>query len=470
MKNKILSVTILGLLTSTLYAEEPPTKVEFVRPLGMGGAFTAIADDHNIFAYNPAGLVQRTGSQFTLLEIAGGGAKDTKDFIDFVEDNEAIFNDWDNADADDITRVTNEIANNISKLDPRVYAAANVFSYLSGPVFWGAHIGFGVQGVIDSSVRLDPGVPAPTISFNVNNDIVVPFTLAKRWDAPLLPGKLGVGATAKLMFRNKTQQEQVSVLGMDDIGEPPVSQGDGWGGDLGLLYQPTDRTNIGVMVQDIGGTKLHFDAEPAKNGFNGYPERDTVIRPRTNIGMAMTPKSLLWLLPTGDRWIFSADIKDIFPSEASGEHVLFQEGFSQILGDDFGEHFYLGTEFRYWFLRLRGGAYQGYPTAGIGMDFPIIKLDFAYYGREIGTFAGDRRQDNYIASLALSFGGSNVEARDRIVKNKDMTNQKSMGEPSPTEAAPTPAAPEAPAPTPEAAPAPVETPKTAPAPAEEIPQ
>lgn len=32
-----------------------------VRPLGMGGAFTAVADDHNAIYYNTAGLAQTNG-------------------------------------------------------------------------------------------------------------------------------------------------------------------------------------------------------------------------------------------------------------------------------------------------------------------------------------------------------------------------------------------------------------------------
>ncbi len=465
MKNKILvSSFILGLIGSVAFATEPPTQIEFVRPLGMGGAFTAIADDHNIFSFNPAGLVQRTGSQFTLLEIAAGGAKDTMDLIDFVDENKDVLDNWDTSTPAQQADITNKIINNISRLDPRIYAAANTFTYLSGPVFWGAHLGFGVQGVVDSTVRLDVGPGGiPNVSFSVNNDVIVPLTIARRWNAPLLPGTLGVGLTGKLMRRFKTEQTRISVLQLDDVESPPIAQGTGFGSDLGLLYQPTNRTNIGVMVQDFLGTKLHFDAEPSEGGFQGYNERDTVIRPRTNVGLAMTPESLLWLLPTGDRWTFSADIRDVASRD---EHVLFQKGFKQILGDDFGRHTHLGAEFRYWFLRFRGGAYQGYPTAGLGLDIPLLKLDFAYYGREIGAQAGDKRQDMYVASLAIAFGSGQVEARERIHKNKEMKKQKTLGDPMPTDTMP---AASEPATTEPAAPAKTDAEPVTPT-ADEIPQ
>lgn len=269
MKKKVfVSSLVVGLSVSLSLATEPPTRIEFVRPLGMGGAFTAIADDHNVFSFNPAGLVQRTGSQFTLLEIAAGVAKDTTDLIDFIDDNKDVIDNWDTSTPQQQADITNKIITNISRLDPRIYVAANTLTYLSGPVFWGAHLGLGVQGVVDSSIRMDIGPGGvPNVSFAVNNDIVLPVTLAKRWDAPLVPGTIGMGLTGKLMRRYKTEQNRISFLQLDDIESPPVAQGDGFGSDIGLLYQPTDRTNIGLMVQDFLGTKLHFDAEPAKSGF-----------------------------------------------------------------------------------------------------------------------------------------------------------------------------------------------------------
>lgn len=424
------SLIAVTLLTTTLRASEPNTLVELVRPLGMGGAFTAVADDHNIFTYNPAGLVQRTGSQFTLVEIAAGVSKDSQDVFDFVQDNKDQLNNWDDLTFQQQQDLTNKILA-LDNIDPRVYVAGNGATYLSGPNFLGLpfHVAFGGMGVVDSSFEIRKGAgPVPFLNFEINSDVVVPITIAHRWDAPLLPGKIGVGLTGKYIVRNQVRQQHVSLLQFDgeDIEAPPVAQGKGIGSDLGFLYQPSDRTNIGVMIQDFLGTKLSFDAEPGKNGFVGYTDHDSVIRPRTNIGYATTPDKLLWFLPTGDRWTLAADVRDILSDD---EHILFQRGFSKILGEHLYKHVHLGAEFRYWFLRFRGGAYQGYPTAGLGLDIPLLKLDFAYYGREIGALAGDRRQDNYVASLALSFGGSKVEARDRIQSKKEMKNKREMSMP-----------------------------------------
>ena len=410
---------------------EPPARFDFVRPLGMGGAFTAVADDHNIFNFNPAGMVQRTGGQLTILEVAGGVSDDTLDALDFVEDNEDDLTRFDDPTLTAARRqqLVDEIIQNISPLDPRAYLAADIASYVSGPSFWGMpfHVGFGAFGIVDSSFRLDVGPSQiPQITYDIHNDVVIPLSLAKRFEnIPLVPGKLGFGVTAKAISRRRVKEERKSVLFLEDF-DPPIAEGFGIGMDVGVLHQVTGRFNWGLMVRDFLGTKMSFDPEAAKNGFVALPERDTVIRPRTNVGISIVPKSLLFLFPTTDRWTFSADIRDVLNKD---DHLLFENGLRKPFGEDLWTHVHLGTEFRYWFLRFRGGAHQGYPTFGLGVDIPFIKVDYAYYGIELGDQAGDRRQDNHVVSLAFRFGSGHVEARERIIKAKEAKKEKKMAEP-----------------------------------------
>lgn len=402
---------------SSLFAQEPPAEFDFVRPLGMGGAFTAVADDHNIFNYNPAGMVQRTGTEFTVLEIAVGASQDTKEAIDFVSDNENDLTNFENLTAQRQAELLNEITDNISRLDPRIYAAGDVASFVSGPSFFGLpfHVGAGAFGTVDSSFRLDTGVLIPVISYEINNDIIVPVAVAKRFQAPwIIPGQIGVGLTGKFLSRRQVKRERQSVLELDDLESPPLASGHGIGSDLGVLHQVTDRVNWGLMVRDFLGTKLSYDAVDAEKGFQSLPARDTVIRPRTNVGVALVPKSFFWMLPTGDRWVFAADVRDVLNKD---EHLFFENGFRKPFGENLYTHVHLGTEFRYWFVRLRGGVNQGYPTLGLGIDIPFFKLNYAYYGRELGAKAGDIRQNNHIISLALKFGTGHVEARERIESN-----------------------------------------------------
>ncbi|MCG3203813.1 MAG: hypothetical protein KCHDKBKB_00485 [Elusimicrobia bacterium] len=402
-----------------VYAGEVPSDIQFVRPLGMGGAFTAVADDHNIFNYNPAGLVQRTGGQLTMLEIALGAASDTKDAYDFIKDNENDLTNFDDLPPTRQQELVNEIATDIAQLNPRIYSAGNVASYVSGPNFLGLplHVGFGGFYVVDATFKLENGVLIPTISYEVNNDIVLPLSIAHRWDMPFLPGKIGVGLTGKIIQRSQVKQDRLSVIQLEDMEAPPFATGKGFGGDLGILYQPTDRTNLGFMVKDIGGTKLKYDAVAAEKGYPAIAERETVISPITNVGLSMVPKKILWLIPTSDRWTFSADVWDILNED---DHLFFEDGFNNVFGENLYTHLHLGAEYRWWFLRFRGGASEGYPTLGLGLDWPLLKLDYAFYSQELGEFAGDLRQENHVVSVALKFGGEATENRERIKKSKEI--------------------------------------------------
>ncbi|MFN0118620.1 MAG: hypothetical protein ACKVQC_10060 [Elusimicrobiota bacterium] len=414
IKKYLSGLLSFGLLfSSSLYAEELPVFIQFVRPLGMGGAFTAVADDHNVFTYNPAGMVQRTGAQTTILELAVGASQDFKDATDFVKDNEDDLTNFENLSSARQSQLVNEISRTISKLNPRLYAASDIASFVSGPKFFGIpiHGGLGAFGSVDASFKLESGL-IPSISYQINNDLLFPLSIAKRWEAPwIIPGKMGVGLTGKIIRRNQVSQNRLSVLQLDDLETPPVQSGVGFGSDLGFLFQPNDRFNIGLMVQDFLGTKIKYDSLAAEKGFAAQPERDTVIRPRTNLGFAVVPKKLFWLLPTSDRWTLAFDVRDIL---TDNEHVMFERGLNKPLGKNFWTHMHMGAEFRYWFLRFRGGASQGYPTAGLGLDIPILKIDYAFYSRELGELAGDIREENHIISLALRFGSGATESRERI--------------------------------------------------------
>ncbi len=408
----IAGLLAAGFIASNVSATEAPVFLEFVRPLGMGGAFTAVADDQNTFAYNPAGMVQRTGAEVTILEVAAGVNTDFKKGSDFIKNNEGKLNDYNGTDP----AFTNQIVDEVVPLRPRARLAADLASFISGPKFLGIpiHAGFGAFAGVDFGFKFDYGAPAPTISFNVNNDIMIPLSVAKRFNAPFVPGTLGVGFTAKFITRHTAREDRISLLAVDNIKAPPLSTGHGVGSDLGFLYQPTNRLNVGLMVRDFLGTKMKFQKVNPEDGFAGQPERDSVIAPHTDLGFAYVPHTFFGLGHTSDRLTLAFDLRDVM---AKHEHVLFQDGFHRPLGQDFWERTHFGAEYRWWFLRLRGGAYQGYASYGLGLDFPIFKIDYAYYGRELGQRAGDLREDNHIVSIAFRFGTGHTEARERVAKS-----------------------------------------------------
>ncbi len=55
-----------------------------------------------------------------------------------------------------------------------------------------------------------------------------------------------------------------------------------------------------------------------------------------------------------------------------------------------------------WFsLAIRAGINQGYLGGGLGLDLPLLKLDFATYGEELGPVAGSLEDRRYVVRLCL---------------------------------------------------------------------
>lgn len=458
MRALLRILTALSVMVpSFAWAAERPTVIRGIRPLAMGDAFTALADDQNIFFYNPAGTVMRTGSMFNLVNVTAAGNTDLLDALEFVDDNKDKLTDFNDLPVQERIDLTNEINGTISKLEPYLQASLLNMSFLSGPIanrfHWGAGVFTQTEGTFD--IRTEFAIPE--ISYDMNADVVVPVNLAWRagqiWK---IPGQWGLGGNLKFMRRGQMSQTGISTIELEDIETPDPQIANGVGLDLGLLYRPTTRWNVGLAAMDFMGTKLEFDALEAKDGFEAKPAREETIKTRWNLGFGWTPAKLgigRVGIPTGNRLQLAMDIKDI----ANPENKVFFDG--GLIADTAWKHVHLGAQYSWWFLRLRGGANQGYPTFGLGADLPFLTLDYTYYGDELGETAGTLERQVHMVSLTLGFGGKNTEARD-MIKNRHQGEEyaeKKAKKAEQKEAAPAAESPTTETPAPQPEPVPVET-------------
>jgi len=413
MKKSFLAVVLsAGLVPSWGAAMERPAEIRGIRPLGMGDAFTALADDQNVFFYNPAGTVMRTGGMVNLLTLSASGNTDVMDTLDFVDANEDKLTDFNSLPVQERINLVNEINDTVGRLEPYVQASLLNLSFLSGPMGGRFHWGFGAFTQTEGSFRIGTDFAVPDVSYDLNADVVIPVNVAYRLgEIWRIPGKWGVGANLKYLRRGQMQQNKISTVELEDLDLPDPQESSGLGADLGLLYQPAERWNIGVAALDIMGTKLKFDALDAKDGFDAKPARESGIKTRWNFGLGWTPSKIgisRLAVPTHDRLQLAMDIKDIANAD---NKVFFDDG---LVADTAWKHVHLGAQYAFWFLRLRAGANQGYPTFGLGLDWPLIKLDYAFYGEELGEAAGTRERKVHRVAFSLGFGAGKTEARDRI--------------------------------------------------------
>ena len=121
------NISMFIFLSSVMFSQQDQIFVG-TRPLGMGGAFIAVADDANTITWNPAGLpaLRRTEFTTTYADLYNLGI--TQSYIGFVRpfsDRIALGFDWSNIGYDD-----NELSYGENKLNLAVGAQPNkLFSF-----------------------------------------------------------------------------------------------------------------------------------------------------------------------------------------------------------------------------------------------------------------------------------------------------------------------------------------------------
>ncbi|TWI75398.1 hypothetical protein LZ24_00850 [Desulfobotulus alkaliphilus] len=330
-----------------------------VRPLGMGGAFTAVADDQNTIFYNPAGLSRINGLTIGLLNPAVGIGENGLDMIQDIDDT----------NMDDTGEVTELL---------RKYTGKHI--HLHGSLT--PHIGFRIKnfGAMVSAFAI------ANMDSQVRNPVYPEFHMDAHVDiggiggvGVMVPGgnNLRAGLSYKAISRESLREvytpAQIAADNFDDILEDDRKSGSGSSFDLGLIYTlPWEKyfqTDIALVAQNL--PSIEFD-----EGEKLETEWIAGVAIQKKLG----PFALLAALDYRD---FTKNIKT---------------------DNDIGKRLHMGAEIKFKELvSLRGGFNQGYPTLGAGLDLWILKFDAVMYSEEVGAYAGQREDKRYMGQLTIGW-------------------------------------------------------------------
>ena len=214
-------------------AEEGNHPAEFLshgvgaRALGMGGMFVSVADDATAAYWNPAGLTEAGDHAFSTMysdsfRSSQGGFLNKGlvqySFINYVQQIEDIGSvgvSWIRLGVDEIPRTT--------------------FIDVNGDGELGSFQDKNANG------EKDPGelyIDRPTVAeyfSNADNAILVSYARA-------ISTNLSVGSNLKILRQTIFQ-----------------NSGNGFGIDLGMVFQPISHFRIGVMIQDATGTQITWN-------------------------------------------------------------------------------------------------------------------------------------------------------------------------------------------------------------------
>ena len=354
----VIAVLLAAFWLSAAVAGEYPSFYRGVRPLAMGGAFTAVADDENALYYNPAGLSQISTLNLALLNPLVETAEDSVDMYRDLQD--ANFEGVEEAE-DFLRKYVGTYQHLRAAINP--YAGFNVAGY-------GVMIAGLGQGTINARVDefFDPELEVTVIGdYGLIGGVggKLPFT-------GLRAGLSLKGINRSSLDKAYTAQDLVDD-DFEDMVRDDMQEGTGVSLDFGVIYT---LPFISVVDLDLG---------LAVQNFPGMDMGDALdIDTQVNMGLALK-KTI-----AGFGLIGAFDCMDV--TQDIGED------------NDWGKRMHLGAEIAFpAILSLQAGLNQGYLTGGLGLDFKVLRFDLATYGEEVGDKAGDQVNRRYLAQITLGW-------------------------------------------------------------------
>lgn len=363
------------LLSASAQARELLGPEAGVLPYGMGRAYSAIADDWLALHYNPAGLAMVRKVELQLFDLKVASNRDVLQSFSNVKDLGKSS--------------SGSIGSTLSKFAGKnITASANNISQITLPYF-AAALSYDVQ-----------------TNFNMENQVYPQTEMRYTKDlAFIFGGGLGFGKQkdfrigTSLKFMKRTGGVK-NVLVSDMLGNRTSvlkkfeSSGSGIGGDFGMQYRLPTKGRIELLTSfvwhDIGQT-----------AFGTSQQQDQPTRIEENLVAGIGVR-----FPIGGKK--NRRLERRYGPTRSVNHLSFAFDYSHLnkplSQEDFGKHTHVGVNLDLPILSIQMGLNQSYLTFGTSVDIDVIRLAFATYAEELGSYTGQKPDRRYVLSIGSGFG------------------------------------------------------------------
>lgn len=350
-----------------------------IRALGMGNAFSAVADDHSAIFYNPAALARREDGNIHAYLIKGGG---DPDYLELVDDIKAA-SDLPNED-DQIPAIQDVLEKNLGNTYYARLAA------LGG--FW-VRPNWGIAFLpADLTLNIQPtniGVLSLDVDARIDSTLAFSYARDLKWFGK---DHFSMGITVKAIHRISYQDVVLPVdlvVNPDPFNTDRAGEGMTIDADIGTLYTPAAwkdawfSPTFALVVRNVGdyGFPINFGVI----GKDSKEPEDSLQR-TVDVGAKINVPNF-WVFDPH----FSFEIKDIL-HEKSTLTKSYHAGFEAYW-----------KMFNWWKGHWAVGINQGHLTYGVGARLAWFQLDAVVWNEEVGTESVPKTSERYMVELSMDF-------------------------------------------------------------------
>lgn len=401
----LCSALALELLApASLFAEEIPENFQGVRPMGMGNAYTAVANDESSVWTNPAGIGRsrkaRSQSLFSITKvpniIMGANAE-----------SRAFYQGFKGSQDKSVESVLDE-TDNLG--DKPFWARASFFPVTvfdasrETPMAFGLYSNTTVQAIIPKDTPEEARVQAVS-------DIGSVVTLSFTNDSNRFNVGFNVRPTMRYAYEDRIPSEDLLNKGtMKTHLKDDSNKSRGLGADFGMMYTVAD-----FWYPTIGVSVLNLPTGCKKNYLNPFTEKletvcgtvykgdfanedalSTVDPTDIRAGVAITPR-----LGRKTNLRFALDAHHIPLGSSTQSYGLSGIEPSKLFHA--GVELFFGNPLLVSPFSLRAGYSQGFMTAGATVNLGFLELEFATYGVDVSSSVTPIEDRRYLGALSFDF-------------------------------------------------------------------
>lgn len=350
-------------MVSSAFGAVYPTFQRDAAVNGIGGATSLYGYNSSAVLYNPA-LLNRSKLRIDIINIGFEFDNKILKAVDFVSKNSDRFANFDSLSPDPIEnrRLQGEFLKEIEPYDDQWFDLG--LHPQIGLTF--KHFGLVFLSSTQPAVKIDRGIFNPAVIVKGRSDMGFYAGYGNEMNRYLF-GKertIEYGIGVHYLLRRELTQKRVSATDISNSNDIAKQVTDdlketkrGFGIDVGSVFQVSERWEGAAVVRNLVGS---FDGK--------FTKPIVVLGAKYDLKSKLIPEA-----KPISRWIGICEFEDFFRSE----------GTSFFYKTHFGSEATLYNR-----LLLRVGINRGYPGFGTGLDFFILKLNYSYYGEELGRAPG----------------------------------------------------------------------------------